>query len=199
MLIETLATSRATSLSVSALWDAVCRTRPALKTMGRRVPVSSEPEDANDDGAEDDGESEGDVKREVDESPLNKREWLQLLTYILASGHLSSGLFGRVESSASDSDSRSTKKKKCLLSLSSSSKHSSKPISEAVLHEISRSKSAQRAQWFYMPEKDGDLDRASLVRSMMRGPGKRSETMKYKRYYWKPLGKISRWDREDDL
>ncbi|KAI0085087.1 hypothetical protein BDY19DRAFT_878737, partial [Irpex rosettiformis] len=139
MLIETLATSRATSLSVTALWDALLRTRPALKTM-------------------------------VDHSPLNKREWLQLLTYILAAGHLSSGLFGRVE-----------------------------PVSEATLHEISRTKSAQRAQWFYIPEKDADQDRANLIRSMMRGPGKRSETMKYKRYYWKPLGKISRWDREDDL
>ncbi|KAI0684598.1 hypothetical protein BC835DRAFT_1292776 [Cytidiella melzeri] len=143
MIIETLATSRATSLSVTALWDALLRTRPALKTMGSS-------------------------KLEVDTSPLNKREWLQLLMYILAAGHLSSGLFGR-------------------------------PVSQALLHEISRTKSAQRAQWFYVPEKDVDQDRANLVRSMMRGPGKRSETMKYKRYYWKPLGKISRWDREDDL
>lgn len=189
MLIETLATSRATSLSVSALWDALLRTRPALKTMGRRAPS---PSLQDSDEAVD---SDADVRSEADCSPLNKREWLQLLTYILAANHLSSGVFGRVESSASDSDSRS-RKKKCLLATWSNSTES---VPEATLQEISRSKSAQRAQWFYIPEKDVDQDRANLVRSMMRGPGKRSETMKYKRYYWKPLGKISRWDREDDL
>ncbi|KAI0338246.1 hypothetical protein BDW22DRAFT_1300630, partial [Trametopsis cervina] len=138
MIIETLATARATSQSAATLWDALARARPALKTMNRRLPE--------------------------DTSPLNKRDWIQLLTYILAAGHFETGVFGR-----------------------------------ALLYEIARTKSAQRAQWYYMPEKDVDQDRATLVKSMMRGPGKRSETMKYKRYYWKPLGKISRWDREDDL
>ena len=38
-----------------------------------------------------------------------------------------------------------------------------------------------------------------LVRSMMRRPGKRSETKKAKHYYWRPLPKISRWDAEDEL
>jgi hypothetical protein len=180
MIIETLATSRATSLSASALWEALVRSRPALKTTARRTSSHT---------------CSGSGSEAVDTSPLNKREWVQLLVYILAAGHLSNGLFGRVESSASDSDSRS-KKKKCLLA---ASKNSSQPVTATTLHEISRTKSAQRAQWFYIPEKDPDLDRASLVKSMMRGPGKRSETMKYKRYYWKPLGKISRWDREDDL
>ena len=38
-----------------------------------------------------------------------------------------------------------------------------------------------------------------VVRSMMRRPGKRSETKKAKQYYWRPLPKISRWDAEDEL
>lgn len=55
------------------------------------------------------------------------------------------------------------------------------------------------AQWFYVPEKDEDEERATLIRSMMPRPGKRNETKKSKQYYWRPLGKISRWDPEDDL
>ena len=55
------------------------------------------------------------------------------------------------------------------------------------------------SQWFYVPENDEDQDRATLIRSMMPRPAKRSETKKYKQYYWRPLDKISRWDTEDDL
>ncbi|KAG6827964.1 hypothetical protein H0H92_009825 [Tricholoma furcatifolium] len=55
------------------------------------------------------------------------------------------------------------------------------------------------AQWFYVPEKDEDQERAALVRSMMPRPAKRSETKKYKQYYYRPLAKISRWDPEDEL
>jgi len=55
------------------------------------------------------------------------------------------------------------------------------------------------AQWFYVPELDEDQERATLIRSMMPRPAKRSETKKYKQYYWRPLEKISRWDPEDDL
>lgn len=55
------------------------------------------------------------------------------------------------------------------------------------------------AQWFYVPEKDQDQERATLIRSMMPRPGKRNETKKSKQYYWRPLAKISRWDPEDDL
>lgn len=55
------------------------------------------------------------------------------------------------------------------------------------------------AQWFYVPEKDQDQERATLIRSMMSRPGKRNETKKSKQYYWRPLAKISRWDPEDDL
>ncbi|KAJ7169869.1 hypothetical protein C8R46DRAFT_1090329 [Mycena filopes] len=55
------------------------------------------------------------------------------------------------------------------------------------------------AQWFYVPERDQDQDRAQLIRSMMPRPAKRSETKKYKQYYYRPLEKISRWDPEDEL
>ena len=58
---------------------------------------------------------------------------------------------------------------------------------------------ALEARWFYDPERDEDAERAALVRSMMRRPGKRSETKKAKQYYWRPLPKISRWDAEDEL
>ncbi|KAG6895428.1 hypothetical protein C0992_001271 [Termitomyces sp. T32_za158] len=55
------------------------------------------------------------------------------------------------------------------------------------------------AQWFYVPEKDEDQERAALIRSMMPRPAKRNETKKYKQYYYRPLAKITRWDREEDL
>jgi hypothetical protein len=58
---------------------------------------------------------------------------------------------------------------------------------------------ALEAQWFYVPERDEDQERAALIRSMMPRPGKRTETMKYKQYYWRPLGKTSKWDSEDAL
>lgn len=55
-------------------------------------------------------------------------------------------------------------------------------------------------RYFYVPERDVDQERAALLRNMMpRAAGRRSESMKYKQYYWKPLGKWSRWDAEDDL
>ncbi|KIM45580.1 hypothetical protein M413DRAFT_24753 [Hebeloma cylindrosporum] len=55
------------------------------------------------------------------------------------------------------------------------------------------------AQWFYVPELDEDQERAALIKAMMPRPAKRSETKKYKQYYWRPLDKISRWDPEDEL
>ncbi|KAH8119302.1 hypothetical protein DFH11DRAFT_1722828 [Phellopilus nigrolimitatus] len=51
-------------------------------------------------------------------------------------------------------------------------------------------------QWFYIPENDPDQDRAALLREMM--PKKRNATKKHKQYFYKPLGKITRWDAEDD-
>lgn len=52
------------------------------------------------------------------------------------------------------------------------------------------------AQWFYIPEKDEDQDRAVLLREMM--PKKRTATKSHKQYYYRPLGKMSRWDAEED-
>jgi len=45
------------------------------------------------------------------------------------------------------------------------------------------------SRFFYVPDCDPDTERAQLVRLTMPGSGKRSETMKYKQYYWKPVGK----------
>lgn len=42
------------------------------------------------------------------------------------------------------------------------------------------------AQWFYIPEKDVDQERAMLLREMM--PKKRSATKTHKQYFYKPLG-----------
>jgi hypothetical protein len=58
---------------------------------------------------------------------------------------------------------------------------------------------ALEAQWFYVPESDEDQERAALIRSMMPRPAKRSETKKYKQYYYRPLEKMSRWDPEDEM
>ncbi|EIN11476.1 hypothetical protein PUNSTDRAFT_98590 [Punctularia strigosozonata HHB-11173 SS5] len=55
------------------------------------------------------------------------------------------------------------------------------------------------ARWFYCPENDEDQDRAALIKSMNPRAEKRSETKKYKQYYWRPLDKISRWDSEDAI
>ncbi|KZP34208.1 hypothetical protein FIBSPDRAFT_1035296 [Athelia psychrophila] len=58
---------------------------------------------------------------------------------------------------------------------------------------------ALEAKWFYVPERDADQERATLISSMMPRAAKRTETKKYKQYYFQPLDKISRWDPEDDL
>lgn len=52
-------------------------------------------------------------------------------------------------------------------------------------------------QWYYIPEKDWDVERATLLREMM--PKKRNETKKHKQYYYRPVSKITRWDPEDDI
>jgi len=58
---------------------------------------------------------------------------------------------------------------------------------------------ALEAKWFYVPERDLDQERAMLISNMMPRAAKRTETKKYKQYYYQPLDKISRWDPEDDL
>ena len=61
--------------------------------------------------------------------------------------------------------------------------------------ERSRHK-ALESRWFYVPERDEDPERASLISAIMPRQ-KRNETKKYKQYYYRPLDKMSRWDPED--
>ncbi|KAG6860109.1 hypothetical protein C0995_015609 [Termitomyces sp. Mi166 len=131
MLIESMATSRASSMPASSLYKNAMRCRPSL------------------------------------EAQRNEKEWMEIIERVLREGEGSrggTGVFGKVESSFKD--------------------ESGRPL---------------EAQWFYVPEMDEDQERAALIRSMMPRPAKRNETKKYKQYYYRPLAKISRWDREDDL
>ncbi|KAJ7293609.1 hypothetical protein C8J57DRAFT_1041890 [Mycena rebaudengoi] len=131
MLIECMATSRASSLPMSTLYKSLMQSYPSLKSRG----------------------TEG--------------ECLDILERVLENGTVAnggSGVFGKVQSSGHDDSDR--------------------PL---------------EAQWFYVPERDQDQERAVLIRSMMPRPAKRSETKKFKQYYYRPLGKISRWDPEDEL
>ncbi|RXW12933.1 hypothetical protein EST38_g12921 [Candolleomyces aberdarensis] len=130
MIIECMATSRASSMPVSLLTRSVLQAHPNLK--GQRT----------------------------------EKEWRKVLCRVLVNGTAArgSGIFGKVDSSGKDDSDR--------------------PL---------------EAQWFYVPELDEDQDRATLIKSMMPRPGKRSVTKQYKQYYWRPLEKISKWDPEDDL
>lgn len=58
---------------------------------------------------------------------------------------------------------------------------------------------AMEAQWFYVPERDPDQERAGLMKMMFPRLAKRSETKKYKQYYYAPLARINKWDPEDAL
>ncbi|CCM03876.1 uncharacterized protein FIBRA_06027 [Fibroporia radiculosa] len=136
MLIETLATSRASSLPASSLYNGIIASRPALKDS---PSISTG-------------------------GCMSKNEWIAVIEDVLETGCKASGVFDKVENNGKGS-------------------------ADHMLE----------AQWFYVPEKDDDQERATLIRSMMPRPGKRSETKKSKQYYWRPLGKISRWDPEDDL
>ncbi|KAJ7783825.1 hypothetical protein DFH07DRAFT_789254 [Mycena maculata] len=131
MLIECMATSRASSLPMSTLYKTVMQSYPSLKSRG------------------------------------TDRECLEVMERVLESGTVAgggTGIFGKVQSSTKDD--------------------SDPPL---------------EAQWFYVPERDQDQDRAQLIRSMMPRPAKRAETKRYKQYYYRPLEKISRWDPEDEL
>ncbi|KAI0935216.1 hypothetical protein AcW1_008802 [Taiwanofungus camphoratus] len=136
MLIETFATSRASSLPASSLYNSIMESRPVLK----------------------------DAPSARSEGKMSKKEWTRLIEDVLEEGRVTSGVFDKVENR----------------------------LKIDVNHRL-------EAQWFYVPERDEDQERATLIRSMMPRPAKRNETKKYKQYYWRPLGKISRWDPEDDL
>ncbi|KAJ7181692.1 hypothetical protein C8R43DRAFT_869433 [Mycena crocata] len=131
MLIECMATSRASSLPMSTLYKTVMQSYPSLKSRG------------------------------------TEDECFELMERVLEGGTVTAGgtgVFGKVQSNGKDD--------------------MDPPL---------------EAQWFYVPERDHDQERAQLIRSMMPRPAKRSETKKYKQYYYRPLEKISRWDPEDEL
>jgi hypothetical protein len=131
MLIECMATSRASSLPMSTLYKTVMQSYPSLKSRG------------------------------------SEDECLELVERVLEGGTVASGgsgVFGKVQRNGKD--------------------ELDPPL---------------ESQWFYVPERDPDQDRAQLISSMMPRPAKRSETKKYKQYYYRPLEKISRWDPEDEL
>ncbi|EKM54893.1 uncharacterized protein PHACADRAFT_210662 [Phanerochaete carnosa HHB-10118-sp] len=216
MVIETLATSRATSMSCEVLWRALVGGRPTLGQMVRQRAAADIVDDSGIVKKEEGVPDLGDAAQEEETKPsasaaMSRAEWLHLLTHILSSGQVRTGLFGRVESSASDSDAagpspHSPRKPAgaqqrpvdpSLLTAPAPPAQKPPPLSPG--RKRLSFKSALRAHWYYVPERDADRERAQVIRSMMRGPGKRSETMKYKQYYWKPLAKITRWDREDEL
>ncbi|OJT05255.1 hypothetical protein TRAPUB_3919 [Trametes pubescens] len=175
MLIETLATARASSLATSALYGVLMAARPALREMALPVRVGSESPSAEDAQAQtpalgEEGEknlkSKGRRGAKADADAASKRAWVPAIEGVLEAGWRRCGVFGKVVNSGTD---------------------------------MGNQELALEARWFYDPERDEDGERAGLVRSMMRRPGKRSETKKAKQYYWRPLPKISRWDPEDDL
>lgn len=112
-----------------------------------------------------------------------EREWLRVFDRVLHSGEAGrgSGMFGKVDSSGK-------------VGLSDDDNY----VNANFVRQDDSNRPLE-AQWFYVPEMDEDHERATLIRAMMPRPAKRSETKKYKQYYWRPLGKISMWDSEDAL
>ena len=156
MLIEALASSRASSLPASSLYNSLVAARPTLK----EAPST---------------------KRD---GPMDKREWMSKIEDVLEAGRVWCGVFEKVESRGKVS---SASYVRTYINLPSHCLYQ-----DTADHTL-------EAQWFYVPENDEDQERAMLIRSMMPRPAKRTETKKSKQYYWRPLGKISRWDPEDDL
>ncbi|KAJ7070999.1 hypothetical protein C8F01DRAFT_1108631 [Mycena amicta] len=145
MLIECLATSRASSLPTSALFKSIMQSYPSVKTRG------------------------------------TEQECLELMERVLESGTSAaggSGVFGKVE--------RENTVRHLLQCFRLGSGYA-QDVSDHSFEE----------QWFYLSERDPDQDRAQLFVSFR--PAKRTETKKYKQYFYRPLGKISRWDAEDAL
>ena len=132
MLVEALATSRATSMDTPALYLALTRAHPKFKT----------------------------------ERP--EKDLLKDIGTVLEAGRARCGMFERVQSSGE------------------------------VACEDGGDEGSGHGRWFYVPERDEDQERASLISSLAPRQ-KRSETKKYKQYYWRPLDRISRWDPEDAL
>ncbi|CDO76224.1 hypothetical protein BN946_scf184894.g13 [Trametes cinnabarina] len=176
MLIETLATSRASSLATTALYGALMAARPALREMAlpflTNAPVMTpadeeeKPKEEKQEGGRKPRGGRGRGGKADAAEAASRRAWVPALEGVLEAGWRRSGVFGKVVNSGTDMGDQ-----------------------ELTLE----------ARWFYDPDRDEDQERATLVRSMMRRPPKRSETKKAKQYYWRPLPKISRWDPEDEL
>lgn len=201
MLIETLATSRASSLGPSVVWSTLVGTRPALKEFdvvkregdaGGCVNVDS---GTNAKGKmKVDGKENADVAESAEQSvskeeegeggKMGRREWMMLIEAVFEEGKRGCGMFGKVESSF-----KVRSPPFLLFSY----------LTDRLCLRQDDSGRPLEAQWFYVPESDPDTDRATLIRSMMPRPGKRTVTKQYKQYYWRPLGKISRWDDEDAI
>ena len=214
MLIETLATARASSLATSALYGALMAARPALHEMplpvrrGQRLDAERERE------LEKEKEGEGRRGAKAKADAASRRAWVPALEEVLEAGWRRCGVFGKVVNSGTVSLSSSRAIRPPLpfpplLSWAIPCRQHSRFIPIALSHahadlgfpgqDLADHALALEARWFYDPDRDEDADRAALVRSMMRRPGKRSETKKAKQYYWRPLPKISRWDAEDEL
>ncbi|KAI8972180.1 hypothetical protein BD414DRAFT_448726 [Trametes punicea] len=174
MLIETLATTRASSLATTDLYGALMAARPALREMALPAAVgATATEQLTEEKAKEKPEGEKKPKgggrgrgAKTDADVISRRAWVPALEGVLEAGWRRSGVFGKVVNCGTDTGDQ-----------------------ELTLE----------ARWFYDPDRDEDQERATLVRSMMRRPPKRSETKKAKQYYWRPLPKISRWDPEDEL
>jgi hypothetical protein len=132
VIIETLATSRASSLAVPALYKALIESRPAWKQ-----------------------------KR-------SEREWKEVLCRVLAAG----------EAAPASASSAVKAKAGCGVF----AKVDSSGVKDSTSDHMN-----MNAQWFYVPERDPDQERAGLIRKMVGRPSKRSETKKFKQYYWEPV------------
>lgn len=131
------------------------------------------------------------------ESGRTMKKWIEVIEGALEDGRRECGVFGKVESSF----------KVCFLFLRFFvfcfvfSVYISHQLADLITRYLTLQDDSNRAleaKWFYVPENDTDQDRATLISSMMPRAAKRTETKKYKQYYYQPLDKISRWDPEDD-
>ena len=120
----------------------------------------------------------------------SRRAWVPAIEAILEAGWRRCGVFGKVVNSGT------VRPPLFFLPLYAFFKLTIVPL---LIQDLANHSLSLEPRWFYDPDQDADVDRATLVRGMMRRPGKRSETKKAKQYYWRPLPKISRWDAEDEL
>ena len=99
MLIETLATARASSLASSALFGALMAARPALRDMPLPALKDAKPED---DASEKDGDAKTQSKARGAGSKADtasRRAWVPALEAVLEAGWRRSGVFGKIVNS----------------------------------------------------------------------------------------------------